>query len=98
MIDFLAAFLDDKEERVTRNNLNLAAFDDPEEMIDKLANDPFSGPSAGFTFERLSVRDFAALQLASKLGMPTTADSDWKDSDWETLRAKVCEAVVRRDK
>lgn len=96
VIEFLAAFLDDEEARVASRIPNFAAFDDPKDAFEKLTQDLFSGPSAGFTFERLPVRDFAALQLAHKLGVKAGADSSWKESDWEALRTRVRDALAKR--
>ncbi len=57
----------------------------------------FLGPSAGFLFERLAVRDFAALQLADKLGLAASAEPSWKAADWESLRTEVRDALANRN-
>lgn len=91
-IAFLSAFLDDEETRELMRLSDLANVDDIAESLDK---DLFSGPSAGFTFDRLSVRDFAALQLAETLGVKANADASWKESDWKSLRSKVRHTLNR---
>jgi hypothetical protein len=55
----------------------------------------FSGPHAGFTFRRLAVRDLAAMEIASILGMPDHPDRDWTPQQWEGLRDKVREALKK---
>jgi hypothetical protein len=97
IIQFLQAFLEDTEVRVINNRFqDLQAFTDPKKAFDKLMADRFSGPSAGFTFDRLVVRDFAALQIADKLGLDVSADADWKEEDWAKLRKRVDEALATR--
>jgi len=50
----------------------------------------YDGPCAGFYFDRIVVGDFAALQLASLLGVAKVdADPSWTTADWKSLRARV---------
>jgi hypothetical protein len=74
----------------------LAAFLDDAEAPDVKANPQmFSGPHAGFTFARLTVRDLAAMEIASILAMPDDPDRDWTPEQWEKLRTKVKQALKR---
>ena len=74
----------------------LAAFLDDPAVPDRSANpEKFSGPHAGFTFERLSVQDLAAMKIASLLQMPDRPDRDWTPQQWKMLRKKVKEALQR---
>ena len=74
----------------------LAAFLDDAEEPDVKANPKmFEGPHAGFTFARLSVRDLAAMKIASILEMPEQPNKDWTAEQWEKLRVKVKQALKR---
>jgi hypothetical protein len=74
----------------------LAAFLDDDEAPDVKANSKmFIGPHAGFTFERLTVRDLAAMTIASILEMPDKPDRDWTPQQWEKLRSQVKEKLHR---
>jgi hypothetical protein len=72
----------------------LAQFLDDDTLRDS-AHDPklYEGPCAGFTFDRITVRDFAAMQLASLLEFAKDPESDWTQQDWTDLRAKVKAAL-----
>lgn len=89
MIRFLSAFLEDEETRVLNDFRRGADLDDRDE-------DLYSGPSAGFMFDKLSVRNYAAMQLALHLKLRTDLDASWQEADWQTLRANVNEALARR--
>lgn len=75
---FLAAFLNDRSQRVE-------------------ASDPvkYSGPSAAFRFPVITVRDFAAMQIAIILQLAPLdpPDSTWTAARWEALHAKVRERL-----
>jgi hypothetical protein len=57
----------------------------------------YDGPCAGFTFDRIVVGDFAALQLASLLGVKADADPTWTAADWKRLRSRVDAKLVEFD-
>ncbi len=68
----------------------LAAFLDDAEAPDRSKNPAmFSGPHAGFTFNRLEVRDLAAMQIAYLLEMPDRPDMSWTPKQWQRLREQV---------
>ena len=74
----------------------LAAFLDDAEAPDVKANPKmFDGPHAGFTFNRLEVRDLAAMTIASILGMPDAPDMNWTPEQWEKLRNQVRERLKK---
>src|SRR6266849_228176 len=74
----------------------LAAFLDDDESPDVRANSKmFIGPHAGFSFRRLTVRDLAAMTIASILEMPDKPDRDWTPQQWEKLRSQVKENLRR---
>jgi hypothetical protein len=53
------------------------------------------GPNAGDADERIEVRNFAALQLASLLGMKVDVKPDRSAAEWAVLRGKVRQAVTQ---
>jgi hypothetical protein len=53
----------------------------------------YDGPCAAFTFPRIAVRDFAAMQIASILKYQVEPDPDWKPQQWMGFRAKVAELL-----
>lgn len=55
----------------------------------------YEGPCAGFTFDRLAVRDLAAQTLATILGVPFDPDPAWTEPDWAALRQRVQAALPR---
>jgi len=74
----------------------LAAFLDDAEAPDVKANSKmFGGPHAGFTFNRLEVRDLAAMTIASILEMPDAPDMNWTPAQWEKLRNQVKERLKK---
>jgi hypothetical protein len=71
---FLAAFIDDETERVQ-----------PQRGEDS----KFAGPCAAFTFPKITVRDFAACQIAFILGLPDLPNNLWTPAQWSELRKKA---------
>jgi hypothetical protein len=72
----------------------LASFLDDAEAPDvKAKPEMFVGPHAGFMFERLEVRDNAAMQMAYILGMPDRPDRSWTPELWQKLRKQVKESL-----
>lgn len=51
----------------------------------------YDGPCAAFTFPKITVRNFAAMQIASILDIDrlNSPDATWTDAQWETLQSKV---------
>lgn len=93
VIRFLARFLSDAEVRVIPE-LNLARRAEN----DSSEEDLFSGPCAGFMWNKLAVRDLAAMQLARQLDLDDRPQPTWGDVDWTALRTKVEQALAARDK
>jgi hypothetical protein len=74
----------------------LAAFLGDETVRDaEEGSKVYSGPHAGFTFRRLAVRDFAAMQLASILGLKERPMPNWTPDQFATLRRVVEEALKK---
>lgn len=74
----------------------LVAFLDDIEAPDRAANPKmFEGPHAGFTFERLEVRNLAAQKIASILKLPDRPDMNWTPAQWEKLRSQVTESLKK---
>ncbi len=57
----------------------------------------YDGPCAGFYFDRIVVGDFAALQLASLLGVKADADPSWTATDWRHLQSRVDAKLAEYD-
>jgi hypothetical protein len=73
----------------------LAAFLD-DKTVRNIASNPtkFDGPCAAFTIPKITVRDFAALRIASILDFPESPDEFWTSAQWNTLRKKVREKLT----
>lgn len=97
VIRLLSGFLGDTEVRtIHRGFPDPSKGSSPRDAMDAMARDPFSGPAAGFVWDRLAVRDFAALLLARQLGRDDRAKASWKDEDWAELRAETEQALAAR--
>lgn len=53
------------------------------------------GRNAGDWYERIEVRNFAAIQLGSLLGIEVDVKPDRTHAEWDTVRDKVREALKR---
>jgi hypothetical protein len=96
-IGFLSAFLADKEIRVIGDRFpDLSKAENPAAAFEKFTESLYSGPCAGFIWERLAVRDFAALQIAYALKLDVDDSSAWKDAEWSKLREQVHRALEAR--
>jgi hypothetical protein len=74
----------------------LSAFLDDETMRNDGKNaKKYEGPCAAFTFPKITVRDFAAMQIASilKLDPLDPPDATWTKEQWAALRMKVKEKL-----
>ena len=51
----------------------------------------YDGPCAAFTFRKITVRNFAAMQMASILDIDrlNSPDATWSEAQWKSLHAKV---------
>ncbi len=67
----------------------LSAFLDDEGNREISGDKRFDGPCAGFTIDRLSVRDLAAMKIASILGISGDPDGSWNTDQWAEYRQKV---------
>jgi hypothetical protein len=64
------------------------------EVRDRKSSKLFEGPCAGFLYDRIAVRDFAAERLANLLDLSVTPDPTWQAADWQKLRERVQAAVA----
>ena len=74
----------------------LADFLDDETLRDDSKNaKKYDGPCAAFTFPKITVRDFAAMQIASILRIDPldSPDATWTKEQWAGLRLKVHERL-----
>jgi hypothetical protein len=72
-----------------------AVFLDDESVRDMSGDKAkFDGPCAAFTIPRIAVRDFAAMKIASILGLQDSPDEFWTSTQWEQLRKKVSEKLL----
>jgi hypothetical protein len=55
----------------------------------------FEGPIAGDGFDRIQIRNQAALNLSWLLKLDMKAKPDWTDEQWATMRAQVKATLVR---
>ena len=77
----------------------LAEFLDDETVRDKSVNSKnFEGPSAGFTFPKISVQNFVAMKLASLLIKEhDRPDLSWTAERWSALREEVRKELAQQD-
>ena len=68
-----------------------------DDSVRDLSEEQFTDQShtAGY-FERLAVRDFAALTLAELLDLKASPDPSWTAAQWSELREEVRERLKRR--
>jgi len=68
----------------------LSNFLDDREVRDMAADrGKYSGPCAGFTFKKITVRQFAAMSLGTLLGLPERPAPDWTEKQWEDFLLRV---------
>lgn len=72
-------------------------LDDPTERIIKDGDEMYEGPCAAFTFPKITVRDFAAMQLGSLLKIKEKPEKTWTAKQWTDFRAKVSAALAAGD-
>ena len=64
-------------------------LDDATERIIKSGDKMYDGPCSAFTFPHITVRDFAAMQIASLLNLDDEPEAEWSPKRWNTFREKV---------
>jgi hypothetical protein len=84
----------DKRHRAERLRL-LVAFLDDATSRDLASSKKYQGPCAGFTYQRLEVRDFVAMELAALLGIEVELKPDRTSAEWAEVRAKVRASAKR---
>ena len=100
VLGFLAEFLNDEEIRIIPDidddDLFSAKRFAANETRPLSAGQMYEGPVAGFVWERLAVRDFAALQVADVLNLEFDRNGLEKPGAWAELRALVAKALKER--
>lgn len=76
-----------------RVNLLRQFLDDTTERVIKENDEIYEGPSAAFHFPKITVRDFASMQLGSLLKIKEKPDKKWTAKQWTDFRAKVRAAL-----
>jgi hypothetical protein len=83
-----------REKRWRRERLKLlGSFLDDATVRDQATSKQYEGPCAGFIYDRIEVRDFVALELASLLGIKVELKLDRTPEEWAKLRTQVREAA-----
>ncbi len=97
VIAVLSKLLDDREVRVLQPKPSITEEKDPKKAIERMRAEFISGTSAGSVFPRLAAGDFAALQIARRLGLGVREESTWTGDDWAKLQECVRAALATRD-
>jgi hypothetical protein len=93
-MELLNHFGDSRELRHRAERLRLlSAFLDDAEVRDVKADKRYHGPGGGFPYDRIEVRDFVALELASLLEIEVELKLDRTSEEWAKVREKVREAL-----
>lgn len=86
------------EDRLRKRRLGfLASFLNDKTLRDETVRAKmFDGPCAGFTFPKITVRNFAAMQIASilKIQPLDPPDSTWDEDRWAKLRTEVSKQLI----
>jgi hypothetical protein len=75
----------------------LRSFLDDSEIRDRSSSKLFEGFCAAHEFQRIAVRDYAAMLLAETLGIEVEPSPTWKEEDWRKLRERVAAAKAKRE-
>lgn len=67
----------------------LRSFLNDPEIRDRGTSKLFEGFCAAHEFQRIAVRDYAAMLLAETLGIKVEPSPTWKEEDWRKLRERV---------
>jgi hypothetical protein len=81
---------------LTQRLTYLAHFLD-DEVVRVKSGSRYRGPHAAFTFQRIRVCDFAAMQIASILGIRPGGREDWSEDQWQDLHTRVLEQLAQRN-
>jgi hypothetical protein len=93
-MQLLGQFADPRDRRRRPERLRLlAGFLDDDASRDTESSEKYDGLGAGFTYQRLAVRDFVAMELAQLLGIEVERNPDRTPAEWAGIRRKVREAV-----
>jgi hypothetical protein len=95
-MELLNHFSDPKDNRHRLDRLRLlSGFMDDATMRNRSSDAKFDGPSAGFLYDKIEVRDFVALEIAAMLGIEIELNLERTPEEWAKIRLQVEEAVKR---
>ncbi len=95
-MELLNNFADPRDKRHRSERLRLlAGFLADDGFRDTESSKKYEGPCAGFTYEKLHVRDFVAIELADLLRVEVKLDPERPPQEWAKLRNQVRQAVER---
>ncbi len=93
-MQLLGQFANPRDRRHWPERLRLlAGFLDDDASRDTESSEKYDGPGAGFTYQRLAVRDFVAMELAQLLEIEVERNPDPTLAEWAGIRRKIREAV-----
>ncbi len=75
----------------------LSSFLDDTSIRDQADSAKYQGPCAGMNFDRIAVRDFAALKIAAILGIGEDPNPEWTENQWQQFREKTQAALSQRE-
>ena len=89
-MELLNYFADPRDKRHRSERLRLlAGFLDDDGFRNTESSKKYEGPCAGFTYEKLYVRDFVAIELAGMLRVEVKLDPERPPDEWAKLRNQV---------
>jgi hypothetical protein len=96
-MEFLNYFGSAKEKRWRPERLKLlSSFLDDATIRDQATSKQYDGPCAGFIYDRIGVRDFVALELASLLDIKVELKLERTPEEWTKLRKQVRDAAEKQ--
>jgi hypothetical protein len=93
-MELLNEFSDPKDWRQRAERLRLlSAFLDDAVLRDNASSEKFDGPGAGHPYDKISVRDFAALEIARIVSIDVETNLERTPEEWAKIRSQVQEAL-----
>jgi hypothetical protein len=93
-MELLSQFMDRRDKRHRLHRLRLmAGFLDDRAFRDTASSHKYEGPCAGFSYQRLEVRNLVAMGLADLLGIEVELNPERTPAEWAKLRRQVRASV-----